>query len=88
MARRLTGRHLVDAQPPGGPRILVTWGANAGDAASTSRVVPSETTSPSASTMTLSATWAANSTSWVATITACPSSARRRRISASSALAG
>ena len=38
-----------------GPRILVTCGANAGDAASTSRVGPSETTSPSASTTTRSA---------------------------------
>ena len=63
----------------GEPSTLVTCGAKAGDSATTRRTGPDETTSPSASTTTWSATWATNSTSWVATRTALPSAARPER---------
>src|SRR5665647_2804529 len=48
---------------------LATWGAKAGEPASTAAAGPSVTTSPSAMTMTLSASSATSSTSWVATRT-------------------
>src|SRR5690606_19321843 len=70
-----------------GARILATWGAKAGDETTTSATGPSATTSPSASTTTRVATSATSSTSWVASMTACPDAARSRRISTSRCLA-
>ena len=58
--------------------ILATCGANAGDATTTSAVLPSATISPSAKTTTRSETAATNSTSWVAITTARPEAARSR----------
>src|ERR1019366_219446 len=71
-----------------GARIFAICGANAGEAVTTSRVGPSATISPSASTMVRWLTSAASSTSWVARITAVPAAASSRRTSTRRALPG
>ena len=47
---RLDGAHATSStRSQGGPSTFMTWGAKAGDSASTRRAGPDETTSPSAS---------------------------------------
>ena len=85
-ASRLAARATVSHGS--GCRILDTWGANAGEAVTTSAVGPSATTSPSANTIVRAAASAASSTSWVATMIVTPTAARSSNMATSRALAG